>query len=217
MLISVTELTSQIIVGANFSFQLDIPQKLKEWSENFPREKILSDNETLESLQKELDKHCDIFSRQVPLQDQASSPEKNFMTAFEELIACINALLTNPELASATYADYNRLVENSCNPSGYNTFMPLCVLPTTKQGFLHYLRKFVAPDEKLEHLSKSELHELYLSFTPQKPLRYQAMKMHPLAPLYACIIRAWMSGATIVGVDNAQNAQLILYLSPSFT
>lgn len=170
MLISVTELTSQIIVGANFSFQLDIPQKLKEWSENFPREKILSDNETLESLQKELDKHCDIFSRQIPLQDQASSPEKNFMTAFEELIACINAFLTNPELASATYADYNRLVENSCNPSGYNTFMPLCVLPTTKQGFLHYLRKFVAPDEKLEHLSKSELRELYLSFTPQKAI-----------------------------------------------
>ena len=152
-------------------FQLDIPQKLKEWSENFPSEKILSENETFESLQQELNMLVGIGNRQIPLKAPASSQENNVMNAFEELMACINGLLTNPELAFFAYADYNRFSENSCNPSGYNSFVPLCISPTTKEGLLHYLGKFVAPNESLEELSESELLELYSRYTPQKAVK----------------------------------------------
>lgn len=90
------------------------------------------------------------------------------MNAFEELLACINGLLTNPELAFIAYAEYNRFSENS---SGYNSFVPLCISPTTKEGLLLYLQKFVAPDESLEHLNEDKLLELYSSYTPQKVVK----------------------------------------------
>lgn len=155
-------------IGHNFSFQLDIPQKLKEWSEDFPNEQFLNNSQLLTSLQEDLDKHFANFGEQFKFQESASSSEDHSMTALQELNASIIGMFTSPELATAIYADYNRLTETCCNPSGYNSFMPLCVSPTTTEGLIYYLKKFVPPDENLEHLSESKLHEMYLTYTPTK-------------------------------------------------
>lgn len=156
------------IIGAKFSFPLDIPQKLKEWEESFPSEKILSDKELRESLQNELDKYINIFDHQIP---QVSVPEGTAMNALEEFMVSINALLTNPEIACAAYASYNRLSEGSCNPAVYNSFVPLCIKPTTKEGLRYCLSQFVAPDENLEHLNERELSEQYSNYVPRKEVK----------------------------------------------
>lgn len=94
------------------------------------------------------------------------------MNAYQELQACIRALLANPELVSSVYADYNRLTETCKNPCGYNSFVPLGDISlANKEDFVFYLKKFVLPDENIENLSESELRKLYSTYTPHKTLQ----------------------------------------------
>ncbi len=162
--------------GHKFSFPLDIPQKLKEWSENYPNEQFLNNSQLLASLQEDLDKYFSNFNK---IQENEFSPEDHSMTALQELLASISSMCTSPELAAAIYADYNRLTEICGNSSGYNSFMPLCVSPTTKKGLIYCLKKFVPPDENLRDLSESELHEIYLTYTPTKSVTPRRHKASP--------------------------------------
>ena len=124
------------LLGGRFSFPLDVSQKLKEWSQDFPNEQILTSSQVLTSLQEEIDKQNlnDAFKvkKQISSKEQLTDP-------FEELKMCINSLFTNPKFAAVAYTEYNRLSNSCCNPVNYNSFMPLSgILPATREDLIFF-------------------------------------------------------------------------------